>query len=209
MSFDHTFFFLIYRIFSHDGMLFAASILGVLNHKILLAILTVVLLTTGVNLGSIPISAPQNNRLKMSLAMIFFIIVSALGTYGINQTIIKPLVERPRPCHTYPDTVAKQDQSNTPMTSKSSYLCSPHSSMPSNHAVFFATITGSLLVLGHSLLSWCFILLTFMVSLSRITVGAHYPSDILVGWLFGGGVGWLIGQLILSCFYQNGETTSK
>lgn len=58
------------------------------------------------------------------------------------------------------------------------------SSFPSNHAVnCFAVAT--LLTWYYPPLTWIFYLIAALVGYSRIYVGVHYPSDILVGAIIG------------------------
>ena len=49
-----------------------------------------------------------------------------------------------------------------------------------NRFVYFALIT------------W-----VFLVGYSRIYLGAHFPGDVLIGWIAGGLLGWTIAVLSL------------
>lgn len=66
-------------------------------------------------------------------------------------------------------------------------------SFPSGHAWNATILFGALALLapyrwrGGALAAA--ILLTFLIGLSRIVLGVHWPSDVLAGW--GGGVAWL------------------
>lgn len=64
---------------------------------------------------------------------------------------------------------------------------------PSSHALSMACACGALLVLAGPSLPWALaLLLTGATGCARVYVGAHFPSDVLVGWalgLLGGMVG--------------------
>ena len=100
--------------------------------------------------------------------------VGSLAIATVGTEILKKLVKRPRPYQTYnniyPDEV---DLSN---------------SFPSGHtSVAFASATSLFLVtkkwyLGIPALGWA-----TAVGYSRIYLGQHYPSDVLVGAVVGAG----------------------
>jgi undecaprenyl-diphosphatase len=73
-------------------------------------------------------------------------------------------------------------------------------SFPSGHAMVSAIVyltLGTLLmqiVKGRAAKLYCLMvamLLTFLVGLSRIYLGVHYPTDVLAGWMAGSG--WALG----------------
>ncbi|MBI3315647.1 MAG: phosphatase PAP2 family protein [Candidatus Omnitrophica bacterium] len=64
-------------------------------------------------------------------------------------------------------------------------------SMPSGHAATFAAWAAfMILFLKRSKFLWVFI--AFLGGLARVYQGAHYPSDVLVGWGLGLSTVWLI-----------------
>jgi membrane-associated phospholipid phosphatase len=94
-------------------------------------------------------------------------------TYGLKYSI-----QRERPYDTYPDIV--------PHKMEDSY------SMPSGHtSLAFSLATSA----GLQYRKWYVIAPAYVyacaVGYSRIYLGVHYPSDILVGAAFGAGSAWL------------------
>lgn len=62
-------------------------------------------------------------------------------------------------------------------------------SFPSGHTVGATAAYGALAILAGGaaagLVAICFALLAFLVGVSRVYLGAHYPSDVVAGWLLG------------------------
>lgn len=107
------------------------------------------------------------------------IILLIIITDQTSHRIIKELVQRIRPCNVLPDVI-------TPLG------CSGTYSFPSNHAVnnFAAAVFLTAL---YPRLKWVFLVTALLVSISRIYLGLHYPSDILAGALIGAAAGTLFG----------------
>ena len=69
-------------------------------------------------------------------------------------------------------------------------------SFPSGHSTNAATIYGGLAMqLKKRWTTLVAVLLILLVGFSRVVVGAHYPTDVLVGWLSGGIIYALISSL--------------
>lgn len=75
-------------------------------------------------------------------------------------------------------------------------------SMPSGHAAtaaaFFTTLL--LLIVTTKVRAYFLIpavILTFLVGLSRIVIGVHYPTDVTAGWLYGAGFALIIISAII------------
>lgn len=96
----------------------------------------------------------------------------------LNSGFIKSLFERLRPCHTLPDVHLLVP-------------CGSGYSFPSSHAV--NNFAGAFVVsYFYRTLSWAMYGFAAVVSFSRVYVGVHYPSDVVVGALVGIGCGALV-----------------
>lgn len=68
----------------------------------------------------------------------------------------------------------------------------PNPSFPSAHATMaFAMAMFIFIVFGFPVAS-VFFAAAFLISISRVYVGVHYFSDVLIGALLGSAVGWII-----------------
>lgn len=120
---------------------------------------------------AVRLAAQRRFRAMLSIAL-------AIGAADlISVRVIKPLVDRPRPCHVREDIVAPAG-------------CGPGKSFPSAHAsnAFALAVSAA----GTFKLGWAVLLpVATAVALSRVMLGVHYPSDILAGALLGGALGGL------------------
>lgn len=76
-------------------------------------------------------------------------------------------------------------------------------SFPSGHATFMFAIAVSVYYFDRKI-GRLFIILGILVVISRIAAGIHYPSDVLVGALIGGIVGYFV-SMIFKSFYKHLE----
>jgi undecaprenyl-diphosphatase len=96
------------------------------------------------------------------------------------SAIIKPLFLRPRPYETLNDVILR--------TSKPA-----SSSFPSGHAADSFFLASFLTVLYPRL--WpVYYLLAFLIAVSRVYLGVHYPGDVTAGALIGSLLGLLAGN---------------
>jgi len=114
---------------------------------------------------------------RLRLAVIFSLITVTV-TDQLSSAVLKPLIERARPCHI--------------MDVHLLVGCGSGFSMPSSHAAnlfgqayFFREVAKPS--------SKFLIPLAIVVALSRVFVGVHYPADILVGAALGTISGWIVG----------------
>lgn len=108
----------------------------------------------------------------------------------ISSHLLKPLVQRMRPCEVLGNVhlwYGPEGWLTTPASVVRSYKSS--FSFPSSHA---ANITASMLFLGlaYRRLIVPLIVIAVAVSYSRIYIGVHWPSDVLVGMALGGLLAW-------------------
>ena len=112
------------------------------------------------------------------------IIISAILCAGLNNFVLKPTFHRTRPCNQPILSSDNLDHLNKFIINNPTG-CKKNSSMPSNHASFFSTLTASTLILGYPLIASALALFTILVGLSRIFLGVHFLSDIITGWMLG------------------------
>ncbi len=96
----------------------------------------------------------------------------------VNHNVIKPGFSRPRPFVDHPQ-----------IQNKLGYQPGGFS-FPSNHAVNCMAAAAIISIFAPAW-TWALIFYAFLVGYSRIYLGVHYPSDILVGWI----LGWCWGEL--------------
>jgi undecaprenyl-diphosphatase len=95
----------------------------------------------------------------------------------LSSSVLKQLFDRPRPCHTV---------DGVPIVPEVRLLmgCGSGKSFPSSHAVNnFAVAT--LFACYYRRWGWALYSWAFLVGLSRVAVGVHYPSDIVGGGVIG------------------------
>lgn len=120
---------------------------------------------------------------KTWLKTLFFCALSVGATDATCAYLLKPSLQRLRPCH-----------------QKSVFLrkgsCGSRYGMPSNHAANGAAVVISSWGKVPFKISILISSLAFLVGWSRIHLGVHYPGDILVGWCTGALISWALLRLL-------------
>jgi undecaprenyl-diphosphatase len=107
---------------------------------------------------------------KGRITALLIIVVIALSDQLVNF-VIKPLVDRVRPCFVLANVRCLIGQPHSP-------------SFPSSHAANMAA-AATLFSVQYRRYMAGFIFIALLIGYSRIYVGVHYPSDVLAGWCIG------------------------
>lgn len=117
---------------------------------------------------------------------LWLVLVGAVLLGDLIGNLLKHLIQQPRPC------VVIFEQLRSPLRVAGTPCGGQASGMPSNHTLNFFLFA---VMLGRLLHSWRITLalgiIAASVGLSRIYLGVHYPSQVLVGAAFGITLGWL------------------
>jgi len=130
--------------------------------------------------------------LRGKIAVLSLIILITV-TDQTGYRLLKEFFERIRPCNALSDAI-------TPIG------CAGGFSFPSNHALNNFAAAVFLLRLFPQY-KWIFLITATLISISRIYLGVHYPSDVLGGAILGIGFGYLFSIIALKT--ENYITTKR
>ncbi len=124
------------------------------------------------------------------LKIVFIGLLMITFTDQVTSSLIKPWVQRLRPCH---------DPAVAALLHLVDGKCGGTYGFVSSHAAntfALATFISSLFSFRWFWLTIAIVSWAVMVSLSRVYLGVHYPGDILGGALVGVSAGWLAGYCV-------------
>jgi undecaprenyl-diphosphatase len=118
-------------------------------------------------------------------------LITVTLTDQLASSVLKPWIERIRPCHIVEGVRVITGCGNT-------------LSFPSGHAT---TSMAAAIFFGLLYRRWLWPLVAFsvLISYSRIYIGIHYPSDMLAGWVIGGAIAWGVVRFYFSFLRQRLE----
>jgi len=137
-------------------------------------------------LASLAVFGGGKGRSAVLLALITVTLTDQLAS-----SILKPLIGRVRPCHVVEAVRVITGCGNT-------------LSFPSGHATTSMAVAIFFGLLYRRWL-WLLIVLSVLISYSRVYLGLHYPSDILAGWIIGGAIAWGMIRLYQSVLRRRME----
>ncbi|MDA0193901.1 MAG: phosphatase PAP2 family protein [Bacteroidetes bacterium] len=129
--------------------------------------------------GFVVVKNFPDQRISIFVAIAILILVTDQLTSGF----MKPFFERPRPCY----------EPNLASVIHLMVNCGGKFGFASGHSAnSFALATFIFAVMKLNGRSWFFIFLwAFLIALSRVYVGVHYPTDVIIGAIIGLFLGWL------------------
>lgn len=136
----------------------------------------------------------NNENWQKIMLVIGIVALGLLIVNGVNIGIVKPLIARPRPLN-------NADLQGMVMV-VNYYNASGYSFFSSHTANAFLVSVFFCLLVRDRIFTFFMITWSVMVSLSRPYLGVHYPSDVLVGMIFGSSVAILIYFLYLRIYIR-------
>ena len=136
----------------------------------------------------------NNENWQKILLIIGTVALGLVIVNGTNLGIVKPLIARARPLNS-PDLQGI-------VVSVNHYVADGYSFFSSHTANAFVLAVFFSLLVRDRIFSILMIVWSIIVSLTRPYLGVHYPSDVLVGMIFGSSVAVLIYFLYLRMYIR-------
>jgi len=116
----------------------------------------------------------KNEKTQKFLLELF---ITSVISWQVIARFLGMIINRPRP--------------STFLGTKEVIFHPPTYSFPSDHALFLAYITAYLYFSGYKKMGNISLVVTILVSISRIFAGFHWPADVLAGWIIGAFLAYL------------------
>lgn len=157
------------------------------------------LLTNGVSwipfyVGLLYLVVKNNETMSQICLIVGAVLTCLLLSGGVDDAIVKPLVGRLRPCND-PTIKYRLDLVAGTLEQNFSFF-SAHAANTMSLAVFFC------LLVRDKLFNTFFVLWSLMNGWTRLYLGVHFPFDVLVGLIWGGGVGTGIYFLFKKLYFK-------
>ncbi len=121
-----------------------------------------------------PIKQGKNHDRRIALQAVF----SGLLSWLVFSNILGRIINRMRPFE--------------PGGIQEILFHRPTYSFPSDHAAFFFALATTFFITKTKKISYTFLIVAVFVSIARIGVGIHWPTDIIGGALLGIGIAYLV-----------------
>ena len=141
----------------------------------------------------------KNNSPRIGFLTVLAVALTVVSTDQVSSHLIKPLVERLRPCND-PTIMHLVDTFN-------GYRSGGYSFTSSHACNSFGVFAVTSLIVRNRTLSLSLLVWAVINSFSRIYLGVHYPGDILCGALLGAAIGVVV-YLIFSFIRNKVEYSS-
>lgn len=128
------------------------------------------------------------NVRKRAYWVVFFLLLTFALTDFLSSRVVKPLIERPRPCHV----------ENEALNTRLMVTCGSGYSFTSSHAANHFGIAFFLIFAlrkRNRLFSVVLFTWAFLVGYAQIYVGVHFPLDIICGALLGTGIALITWEM--------------
>ncbi len=136
----------------------------------------------------IPLSILTFRQLRMAALRVFLAVALSWGLSDvITSAILKPTVQRIRPCHEVAIPVITYENK-----------CGGVFGFPSSHAANAMAVAYSFYYFIKITYIWVFFLYNWALlqGMGRIFLAVHYPSDVLVGFLIGYWVAAIVQKIM-------------